>query len=69
MRINIDTDNNKIRPPTIVLNGGTSLITNQTHVVPNTLSIRKIKATSCAGAYFGAIVKIMKGIGKIITHN
>ncbi len=43
-------------------------MTNQTHVVPKTLSIKKINATSCAGAYFGAIVKIINGIGKIIKH-
>ena len=52
----------------IVLNGGTSLITNQTQVVPKTLSSKKIKATSCAGANLGEMVIIMNGIGNNIKH-
>ena len=58
----------KITPPKIVFDGGVSLIINQTQVVPRTLSIKKINATSWAGAYLGAIVKIINGIGKIIKH-
>ena len=66
--MNIETDINKIIPPIMVFIGGISFITNQTQIVPSTLSIKKINATSCAGAYFGDTVSIMKGIGRIIKH-
>lgn len=64
----IDTASNNIKPPMIVFKGGTSLITNHTQAVPKILSIKKINATSGAGAYFGAIDSIINGMGKIIKH-
>ena len=53
LKIKIETAISKIVPPIIVFEGSDSLIINQTQVVPKTLSIKKINATSCAGAYLG----------------
>ena len=52
----------------MVFIGGDSFIINQTQAVPKTLSNKKIKATSCAGANLGEIVKIINGTGSMKMH-
>jgi|TARA_B000000475_G_C15747898_1_gene345676 hypothetical protein len=37
------TEDKSVKPPTIVLIDGTSLITNHTHAVPKTLSSKNIR--------------------------
>ena len=55
-------------PPIKVFNGGCSFIIIHTHKEPKILSSKKISVTSGAGVSLGAIVRIIKGIGKIIKH-